>query len=161
MARPIEGDFLEHHFDRSVGFAGYALLFVSPFFFAIPGLVAVALAYSHRRGAGGMIASHYRFQVGIFWTCVVMFCLGCIAAFGAAALGLVELLRFLPAEWNGFIRGLGMTDTTGATVGWSLFAAAVVLVVGSWVWSMLASAFGFIKLVGSRPIGHDAYDDDD
>ena len=159
MARPIEGDFLEHHFDRSVGFAVYALLVVSAFFFAVPGVVGVALAYSHRRGASPLMESHYTFQIRTFWTGVVFFVLGIVALAGAAALGLADLLTVLPQAWMGSSQRVFINTASSGPIAWILLAVACLLVFASCVWPVIAAIYGFIKLAGSRPIGHDAYDD--
>lgn len=154
----IEGDILEHHFDRTVGFAVYALLFVSSFFAGLPGLVGAALAYAHRKGASRLMATHYRFQLRIFWTCLIFFVLGMVALVGAAALGLTELLRYVPPEWLASV-GLSGDSESAGLLAWALLAVGIALLFASWVWSLAAPAYGFLKLVGSRAIGHD--DDDD
>ena len=153
MAPTYDGDPLEQQFDRGVGFAAYGLLVISSFFLGVPGIVAAAIAYAHKRGTSRVLETHFRFQLRIFWTCVALFGLGLLVFTAASVLGLTEMMRYAPFNLEGFRRGLGLTATQGASLAMAMVIGGLVLVAASGVWSIAGAIYGLIKLIGDRPVG--------
>ncbi len=143
-------------FDHVVALAGYVLLFVSVFMFGVPALATVALAYAHKNDSHLLVRSHYRFQLRVFWTAVLFGVLALGAAITAGGLAIGKLIDFVHAHlpsadsvmdranvgsWSGEIAGI-------------LLIAAVTLGVLAVIWTLVASVFGFLRLLANRPIGH-------
>ena len=152
MTSRLDGDPLEQHFDRGVGLVAYALLFASIFFLGVPGIVAAAMAFAHKRGPDPLMDSHFRFQLQIFWTYVGLFVLGFLGIVGAAITG---VSHFWSPGWHWWTNGTNVSISypSAAPLGWTALVVGVILVLTSAAWSLGASAYGFLKLIGGRPIG--------
>jgi uncharacterized membrane protein len=143
-------------FDHVVALAGYVLLFISVFMFGVPALATMALAYAHKNDSHLLVRSHYRFQLRIFWTAVLFALLAIASAVTAGGLAVTKLITFARAN----LPGVGAAMDQAHVGSWSgqiaglLLIAAVTLGVLALVWTLVASLFGFLRLVSNRPIGH-------
>jgi uncharacterized membrane protein len=142
-------------FDRIVAMGSYGLLFVSVFTFGVPALAAVALAIFHRDDAQPLIRSHYRFQIRIFLTAFLFVILAGISALLGGGLALSQLVSFIELHARQVAAVIG-TDTGGreAWAAGGLVIAAFLFFGLSVLWTLAASAFGFLRLAANRPIGH-------
>ena len=143
-------------FDHVVALAGYVLLFISVFMFGVPALATMALAYAHKNDSHLLVRSHYRFQLRIFWTAILFALLAIGSAITAGGMAITTLVDFARAH----LPGVGAAMDQAHVGAWSgqisglLLVAAVTLGVLAVVWTLVASLFGFLRLVGNRPIGH-------
>jgi uncharacterized membrane protein len=143
-------------FDHVVALAGYVLLFISVFMFGVPALATMALAYAHKNDSHLLVRSHYRFQLRIFWTAVLFVLLAIGSAVTAGGVAVTKLIEFI----RDHLPGVGAAMDRTAVASWSgefagvLLVAAVTLGVLAVIWTLVASLFGFLRLVANRPIGH-------
>ena len=142
-------------FDHIVALVSYGLLFVSVFLLGVPALAAAALAYAHKRDSHVIVATHYRFQLRIFWTAILLLALGVISAAGASVILLQKLFDYASAHLPGIsgVIGHGSVAWTAPLAG-ALGLAWIgffVLAVG---WTLIASLVGFFRLLANKPIGH-------
>jgi len=143
-------------FDHVVALAGYVLLFISVFMFGVPALATMALAYAHKNDSHLLVRSHYRFQLRIFWTAILFALLAIGSAVTAGGLAVSKLFDFVREHLPGV--GAAM-DRAGAS-SWSaevaglLLIGAITLGALAVIWTLVASLFGFLRLLGNRPIGH-------
>jgi uncharacterized membrane protein len=139
---------------RSLAMLNYGLLFCSIFFAGVPALIAVAMAYAQKSKAPPLLRSHYRFQIGLFWS-------GFLLALIAGALfvtGLVtaifEFLADTGADWTDGVPMLRELRAHGPAllmiIGGMLIAALDAL------WLVAASAFGFIRLASHQGLSKSA-----
>ena len=138
-----------------VALVSYGLLFISVFLLGVPALAAAALAYAHKRDAHVIVATHYRFQLRIFWTALLLLALGVISAAGASVILLQKLLDFASNHLPGMsgVIGHGGAAWTAPLAG-ALGVAWIVFFVLAVGWTLVASLVGFFRLLGNRPIGH-------
>jgi uncharacterized membrane protein len=138
-------------FDHLVALACYGLMFVSVFL-GLPALVAVIVAYFHRKDTHLLVRTHYRFQIRIFWTAALLLsvAIGAGIAGGTALFG--GLFEFVQTQFTGLSAADGRR-LHGWTVA-ALIAAAMVFWVLAALWTMGASVVGFVRLMANRPIGH-------
>jgi uncharacterized membrane protein len=144
-------------FDHLVAMAGYALLFVSMFMVGVPALAALALAYAHKGDTHLLVRSHFRFQLRIFWTGILFLGLSLGSAAAAAVVGggwLYRLLAHTLAQAGA--HNAGQLGAWSAGIASLLMVAAVLLVALTFLWTMGASLFGFVRLISNKPIGHEA-----
>jgi uncharacterized membrane protein len=143
-------------FDHVVALAGYVLLFISVFMFGVPALATMALAYAHKNDSHLLVRSHYRFQLRIFWTAVLFVLLAIGSAVTAGGLAVSKLVEFA----RDHLPGVGAAMDQAHVGSWSaqvaglLVVAAVTLGMLAVIWTLVASLFGFLRLVSNRPIGH-------
>ena len=142
-------------FDHVVALVGYGLLFVSVFLLGVPALAAAALAYAHRRDSHVIVATHYRFQLRIFWTAVLLLALSVVSAAGASVILLQKLFDFAGSHLPGMAGVIGHSSAAWAVplagalgLAWIVFFG---LAIG---WVLIASLIGFVRLLASKPIGH-------
>lgn len=150
------GDPFMATFDRGVALTAYGLLFIAPFMLGAPALAGLGMAYAHKNDAQSLMRSHYRFQIRIFWTTVVCLVIGFALAIGAGSLAIGAGYHFLrqaiPAlhlPAGGFRLGGNLADEEN----W-LLIAGVGFLIGGVAYILIASAYGFIKLLAGRPIRH-------
>jgi uncharacterized membrane protein len=143
-------------FDHVVALAGYVLLFISVFMFGVPALATMALAYAHKNDSHLLVRSHYRFQLRIFWTAVLFVLLAIGSAVTAGGLAVPWLIEFARAHLPGVGAAMDQAHVGSwpAQIAGLLLVAAVTLGVLALVWTLVASLFGFLRLVSNRPIGH-------
>jgi uncharacterized membrane protein len=143
-------------FDHVVALAGYVLLFVSVFMFGVPALATVALAYAHKNDAHLLVRSHYRFQLRVFWTAVLFGVLALGAAITAGGLAVGKLIDFVHAHLPGVdtVMDRANVGSWSGEIAGILVIAAVTLGVLAVIWTLVASVFGFLRLLANRPIGH-------
>lgn len=141
--------------DRTLAFVVYAMHFLSPFVFGLTALIGVAIAYVRKPEAEPVLASHYRFQIRVFW---VGFALSVIAAFAIMiGLGVIfwelagAFLSDMPADPAAAVnRNLDVDLPVGAFVA---------LIIGGcgWVttafWMIITSVAGALRLSAGRGIG--------
>ena len=142
-------------FDHVVALVGYGLMCISVFLLGVPALAAAALAYAHKRDAHVIVATHYRFQLRIFWTAVLLLVLAVISGAGASVILLQKLFDFLRDHLPGMsgVIGAGTAAWTAPLAG-ALGLAFIVFLVLAAGWTLIASAIGFFRLLGNKPIGH-------
>lgn len=73
-------------------FVGYGLLFISLFTGGLSGFIAMILAYDRKGQSGPVPATHFAFQLKIFWICFIL----CAAAGALWIGGLFSLLTHPP-----------------------------------------------------------------
>jgi uncharacterized membrane protein len=83
--------------DRSFGYLGYILLFLSVFFAGVTAFMALILAYARRDGAGPLMRSHWVFQIRIFWIAFALTLAGGAMGFSA----MVDWARHAPPALEG------------------------------------------------------------
>jgi len=142
-------------FDHVVALVSYGLMFISVFLLGVPALAAVALAYAHRRDSHVIVATHYRFQIRIFWTAVLLLVLGVISAAGASVILLQKLFDFASSHLPGMsgVIGHGSAAWTAPLAG-ALGLAWIAFFVLAAGWTLISSLIGFFRLLGNKPIGH-------
>jgi uncharacterized membrane protein len=141
-------------FDRGVALTAYGLLFISPFMLGAPALAGMGMAYAHRDDAHSLMRSHYRFQIRIFWTTLLCLVLGVALAFGAGGLALGSLYHFLRESFPSLglpPGGLRLIGDLHEEEGW-LLIAGIAFLVGGIGYLLIASIYGFVKLLANRPI---------
>ena len=141
--------------DRTLAFVVYAMHFVAPFVFGLTALIGVVMAYVRKPEAEPMLASHYRFQIRVFW---VGFGLSVIAA-----LALMVGLAFVFWELAGAFLSDMPTEPIDAVsrdlhVDFPVAAFVALIVAGcAWVatafWMIIAAVAGALRLAADRPIG--------
>ena len=143
-------------FDHVVALAGYVLLFLSVFMFGVPALATVALAYAHKNDSHLLVRSHYRFQLRVFWTAILFGVLALGAAVTAGGLAVSKLVDFIHAHLPGVdaVMDRANVGAWSGEIAGVLLIAAVTLALLAVVWTLVASVFGFLRLLGNRPIGH-------
>ena len=128
--------------DRNLALLAYVLLFVGVFCAGLSALVALAIAYSRRKQATPLVATHHKFQILIFW---VGFLPALLAGFCGMAAVIALLFGLLadPANppWGGAVAFIGVGVT-------------LAVIAGSWL--MVTSMFGFIRLASQHAIGQTA-----
>ena len=146
-----QGDPMARRFDRLLALTAYGLLIISVFTLWVPALIAAAIAFTRGRGADPLTGSHFRFQLAIFWVGAAIFVLAILAFVWVGGLGVGAVLASLPGlSWS----TLSEAPAMGAA------GAAVLLTVGglgllalSALWTLVASAWGTLRLVSDRPMG--------
>ena len=128
--------------DRNLALLAYGLLFVGVFCAGLSALVAVAIAYSRRKAATPLVASHHRFQIFIFW---VGFVPALLAGVSAMAAVLTLLIGLLADPSN---------PPVGGILGFAGAGIALAAIAGGWL--MVTSLFGFIRLASQQTIGQTA-----
>lgn len=144
--------------DRNLALVVYALLFSSIFFAGIPALIAVVIAYAQRDQANPQIVSHYNFQIRIFWIALVLSVIAAACGtFGLiAAIG--DIFQYaVHGDWSAWdVVAVDFENIRFDPAMITLTIAAGVFTVIATIWLLCAPAFGFIRLLGQRPIGHAA-----
>jgi uncharacterized membrane protein len=143
-------------FDHIVALAGYALLFASVFMLGVPALASVALAYAHHNDAHMVARTHFRFQIRIFWTAVLLLALGVGAGVIAGGVAIGKLIGFIQDHLPGISDMMAQAHVgalSGAATA-SLVVGAIGLFALAAIWTLFASIFGFLRLLSNRPIGH-------
>ena len=128
--------------DRNLALLSYGLLFVGLFCAGISALVALAIAYSRRRHVDPLVASHYRFQILIFWVGFVPALLAGLCGMGAVITLLIGLLAD-PAN-----------PVRADTLAFGGIGVSLAVLAGAWL--MVTCLFGFIRLASQHPIGQTA-----
>ena len=142
-------------FDHVVALLGYGLLFISVFLLGVPALAAVALAYAHNRDSHLLVATHYRFQLRIFWTAVLLLMLSVASLAGSSVILLQQGFDFVRDHLPGMAGVIGhgpapWTVPLAGALGLAFFVF-LALAIG---WTLIASVVGFFRLLGNKPIGH-------
>ncbi len=143
-------------FDRGVALTAYGLLFIAPFMLGAPALAGIGMAYAHKNDAHSLMRSHYRFQIRIFWTTMVCLVIGFALAIGAGGLAIgagYHLLRQSFPNLGLPAGGFGLGGNLAEEENW-LLIAGVGFLVGGIGYILIASIYGFIKLLAGRPIRH-------
>jgi uncharacterized membrane protein len=142
-------------FDHVVALVSYGLLFISVFLLGVPALAAAALAFAHKRDSHPIVATHYRFQLRIFWTAILLLVLGVVSAAGASVILLQKLFDFASSHLPGMSGVIGHdTAAWTAPLAGALGLAWIVFFVLAAGWTLIASVIGFFRLLGNKPIGH-------
>ncbi len=145
----------ESDIDRNLALVVYALLFSSIFFAGIPALIAVVIAYAQRDQATPRIASHYNFQIRIFWVALILSVIAAVCGtFGLiAAIG--DIFEYaVRGDWSAWdVVELQFDEIRFEPAMIGLMIAAVAFTVIATIWLLCAPAFGFIRLLGQRAIG--------
>jgi uncharacterized membrane protein len=140
-------------FDRLVGLISYGLLIVSPLLFGAPALASFVLAYAHRGSAQMAVRTHFRFQLRIIFTALLLLALAAAAFAGAAGKLPIQALQVAHdsglsalvtqariSAWTPVI------DNVAALSAWLFLALALIWLVG-------APLFGFVRLLAHRSVG--------
>lgn len=155
-ARASVGDLVGNQFDRGVALTGYGLLAFSVFSAGLPAVGALALATAHAKDSHLITRSHYHYQVRIFWSGVMSFILGVLVGVAAAAFALSQVWSWLAERWPWLDQTVGVLVLPGdrTQVAGYLAVFAVILLLYGAVHTLVSSAWGAMKLVAGRPIGH-------
>ena len=134
--------------DKVLGLINYAMMFFAHWLGFIPAIIAVVLAYARRDAADPVNRSHYDFQIRTFWIGLVLVLIAVGFAVGAAITGTGAFV----SGGTGWIPG-----AVGMGAGAGLLGVGAVCAYGlSWLWTLIASAYGFIKQATGSPIGRGA-----
>ena len=146
------GDPVARRFDRLMALGAYGLLAASVFTLWLTALIGAAVAYAHRRDADWLVASHFRFQLKIFWGSLVLAGLAIVAFIvaGGVALGVGWQALQMMLDTQGTNLMVASGDTA---LGLGAALAGFVLLGLSAVWTLAASAWGALRLVSDRPMG--------
>lgn len=147
--------------ERNLALLAYGLLGVSVFFAGITALVAVIIAYTLHDAANETLSSHFRFQIRIFWIGLGCVALAVVAGVVAAVSSLGALLHQAPPTdmvrtldlWGHSIDLSGLRITPLVVVSAGVAVSSALL--GA-VWTILAPAFGFIRLATSKHMSETA-----
>jgi uncharacterized membrane protein len=122
----------------------------------VPAIAALALAYAHKNDAHPLARSHFRFQLRIVWTAVLLLGMGLASVVLATGLGADWLYR-LAAHSPALTGAVGSGHFGAWTAGLAglFLVAAVLLTALAVLWMLGASLFGFLRLVYQKPIGQD------
>lgn len=157
MAVPDDGEPTERS-ARSIAYINYALLLAAIFFAGVPAIAAAVIAYSRREDAAEPVASHYGFQIRIFWVAFTLAMCAAASFVGAMikiASDMFEVTR---------IEGWGAPDvvrvdfshvTLDTPLAVLLSVTSLFAAVGG-LWLIFAPALGLIKLASGRGMGHSA-----
>jgi uncharacterized membrane protein len=143
-------------FDRGVALAAYGLLFLSPFMLGAPAIAGFGMAYAHKNDSHSLMRSHYRFQIRIFWTTLVCLVIGLALAVGAGGIAIGAAYHFLRQTLPALglpAGGIGIGGDPASEENW-LLISGVAFLVGGVGYVLIASLYGFIKLLAGRPIRH-------
>ncbi|HEY9233637.1 MULTISPECIES: hypothetical protein [Phenylobacterium] len=143
---------------RNVAYINYALLFAAVLFAGVPAVAAAVIAYAQRDEAPETLASHFAFQIRIFW---VAFALAMAAA--AAFLGVMIKIAAAMFDvtriegWNApDIVQIDLTRLTlDAPLVFLLALTSLFAAIGG-LWLIFAPALGVMRLASGRPMGHSA-----
>jgi uncharacterized membrane protein len=151
------GDPVARRFDRLMALGAYGLLGVSVFTLWVPAIIAAVIAYTHRREADPLVASHFRFQITTFWIGFVLVLAAVIAFLTAGGFVFGALWSLLAAgstDWGWDLQNAlaGGGLSSGAAAG-TLTLVGLLLWAISAVWTLIAAAWGALRLVSDRPMG--------
>ena len=132
--------------DKALALVSYVILFLALFIAGFPSLISVIIAYVRRGSATPLLRSHYDNQIKIFWVGAVLILLGVAFIVMAAASGLgVGFAAWSEMSSAAFGLGLGVV---------LLAVAALFAFFGNFLWMIIASIVGLVRLLEGRPIGH-------
>jgi len=141
---------------RHMAMMGYALLFASSFFAGVTALVAVVIAYSHRRTAPPAIRACFDDQIRIFWVAFALSVAAAVCGLAGLVSGLGEIVEVAALHGQGRLDTLRI-DLSGASIDADVIAlivAALALGFLCSLWLAATSAVGFIRLASEQGIGH-------
>ncbi|MGZ8363771.1 MAG: hypothetical protein ACXW3D_07700 [Caulobacteraceae bacterium] len=131
--------------DKVLGLLNYAMMFFAHWLGFIPAIIAVVLAYARRDAADPVARSHYDFQIKTFWIGLVLVVIAIGFTIGAAITGTGALV----SGGTGWVPG-----AVGLGAGAGMLGLGAICAYGaSWLWTLIASAYGFIKQVTGSGIG--------
>jgi len=141
--------------DRGVALAGYGLLFVSIFSLGVTGLAALILAYAVRGQVSPGVRRHISAQIVIFWVALVFFLICIGTAIAATVIEVDDVVHangdyLKHLEWFG-----GSIDVSGLRLVRDVLGLVVTSVVAGLLgalWTLTASAIGFIRLATAGPL---------
>jgi uncharacterized membrane protein len=138
--------------DRNLALVAYGLLAIAVFFAGLPALVAAMIAYSQRRDAPPAIATHYAFQIRIFWVAFAFSLIASTCGIAFLITGIGDLMNFLAdGGWDRLAAGrMTMAEFKVDAVPLGLLGAAVGLTAMVGAWLIGCSIFGFLRLVNQR-----------
>ena len=143
---------------RSIAYINYALLLAAIFFAGVPAIAAAVIAYSRRDEADEPIASHYGFQIRIFWVAFTLAMCAAASFVGAMIKIAAEMFEVTRIEGWG-APDVVQVDLSHLTVDAPLAALlglTVLLAAVGGLWLIFAPALGLIKLASGRGMGHSA-----
>lgn len=143
-----------HDDSRSLAMLNYGLLLVSIFFAGAPGLVAVAIAYAQAPRAPPLLRSHYRFQIGLFWSGFVIGVLGGALFVAGVTTAIFDFLAVGDGDWTDNVPMLRDLGAHGPAL--LMIIVGVLITMLDAAWLLAASAFGFIRLASHRGLGKSA-----
>jgi Predicted membrane protein len=156
MAVPDDGDRRKAQAARNLAFINYALLFAAVLFAGVPAIAAAVIAYAQRDEAPPRLASHFAFQIRVFWIAFAM-------AMAAAATFLGAMVKIAAAMFEVTrIEGWNSPDVVRVDLTQVTLDAPLVILLGltalfaavGGLWLVLAPALGAMRLASGRPMGH-------
>jgi len=138
---------------RPLAMLNYGLIFVSIFFAGVPALIAVALAYAQRSKSSPLARSHFRFQIGLFWTGFFIALLAGSLVLTGVVMAAAELVG---ASGRTLADGFQLSDLRIQGDIIALMIGGVLLAATDALMLMAGSAFGFIRLASNRSLGKSA-----
>ena len=140
---------------RNLAYINYALLFAAIFFAGVPALIAAIIAYSQKDEAPPPIASHYDFQIRIFWVAFVIAMVAGLCFMGVVIGVAGEIFQVTRIEgWR--IPDRVRVDLSDVVIDKTMVAlmagTALFSAIGG-LWLIFAPALGFIKLASARGMG--------
>lgn len=140
--------------ERNLALLAYGLMFFAIFLSGLPALIAVIIAYARRKdtSTSALVVGHYGFIIWIFWIGAGMALLTAAAGMATTFSALIQLIGHhgMPAldSWTAF-----QTRIAGSSSVALFLISTAVLFVLTGLWLAGASAYGFIRLASSLPIG--------
>jgi uncharacterized membrane protein len=133
---------------RSLAMLNYGLFLVSIFLAGAPGLIAVAIAYSQKPRAAPLLRSHYRFQIGLFWSGFVLGLIAGVLFFTGLVTAIFDFLAVNEGDWADqipMLKGLGAHGPALLMIILGVLIAAL-----DAAWLLAASTFGLIRLASHQ-----------
>lgn len=156
MAVPDEHGGRRAETARNIAYINYALLFAAVLFAGVPAVAAAVIAYAQRDEAPEILASHFAFQIRIFWIAFAM-----VMAAAAAFLGVMVKIAATMFEvtrlegWNApDVVQIDFTRVTLDAPLVALLALTSLFAALGGLWLIFAPALGVLRLASGRAMGH-------
>lgn len=158
MAVPDEHGGRKAETARNVAYINYALLFAAVLFAGVPAVAAAVIAYSQRDEAPELLASHFAFQIRIFWIAFAMAMTAAASLLGVMVKIAATMFEVTRIEgWNA--PDVVQIDFTRVTLDAPLVilgALTTLFAALGGLWLIFAPALGVMRLASGRAMGHSA-----
>jgi uncharacterized membrane protein len=143
--------------DRVLSGLVYVLIFASPFFAGFTALIGIVLAYVRSTAGEPIARSHYRFQIRIFWIGLGLLVLSIAALLLGAGVVFTHIFEVAMRHGGGWDAwDASFSDGSNAHLnlaGLILVLLGALILGADMLWLMLASVFGFARLVSGEAVG--------
>lgn len=141
--------------DRNLAYAAYGLMFAAPFVFGLTGLIAVVIAYVRKSDAEPLTATHYGFQIRIFWLAFILAIIAALSlmiGMGVLIWSVITgVMNSVPQDaWEAVALEVEPRFPVASIIGFVVFLTAYIL---SSLTAIVGAALGAIRLGADRPMG--------